>query len=52
MGIKAIMMVDPRVLKAARRMRNTRLRMPDDEDELRKSIIDGDGALNVADKRW
>jgi len=33
-------------------MRNDRLRMPDSEDELRKSIVDGEGVLNAADKRW
>jgi hypothetical protein len=33
-------------------MRNNRLLMRDYEDELRKSIADGEGALNAADKRW
>jgi len=33
-------------------MRNNRLWMPDCEDELRKSIVDGEGVLNAADKRW
>ena len=33
-------------------MRNTRPRMPDHQDELRTSIVDGDGVLNVSDKRW
>jgi len=33
-------------------MRNNRLWMPDYEDELRKSIVDGEGLLNAADKRW
>jgi hypothetical protein len=29
-----------------------RLWMPDYEDELRKSIVDGESVLNAADKRW
>ncbi len=33
-------------------MRNSRLWMLDYEDELRKSIVDGEGVLNAADKRW
>ncbi len=33
-------------------MRNNRLWMLDYEDELRKSIVDGEGVLNAADKRW
>ena len=33
-------------------MRNDRPLMPDYEDELRKSIVDGEGVLNVADRRW
>ena len=33
-------------------MRNRRLWMLDYEDELRKSIVDGEGVLNAADKRW
>jgi hypothetical protein len=33
-------------------MRNNRPWMPDHEDGLRKSIVDGEGVLNVADKRW
>jgi len=32
-------------------MRNDRPWMPDHE-ELRKSIVDGEGVLNVADRRW
>jgi len=26
--------------------------MPDHQDELMTSIVDGDGVLNVSDKRW
>ena len=33
-------------------MRNNCPRMPDHEDELRESIVDREGVLNVADKRW
>jgi hypothetical protein len=33
-------------------MRNNRPGMPGHEDELRKSIVDGEGVLNVTDKRW
>ncbi len=33
-------------------MRNNRLWILDYEDELRKSIVDGEGVLNAADKRW
>jgi hypothetical protein len=33
-------------------VRNNRLWMLDYEDELRKSIVDGEGVLNAADKRW
>lgn len=33
-------------------MRNDRPWMLDHADELRKSIVDGEGVLNAADKRW
>ena len=58
MGRNAVMIVKLHIKKAARfcfhrgrMMRNDRPWMPDHE-ELRKSIVDGEGVLNVADRRW
>jgi len=60
MGRNTVMIVKSCILKEhrvfafieERMMRNNRLWMLDYEDELRKSIVDGEGVLNAADKCW